>query len=74
MPSTSKQKAKEKRSTQLDVMSDLNDVPFSMDVMLGVHSRNDLQSNQADRNVDVTLSPTVHIKISIQIVKLLHLY
>ena len=35
MPSTRKQKAKEKLSRQLDVMSDIE----NMDVMLGTYSR-----------------------------------
>ena len=42
MPSTRNQKAKEKRSRQSDVMSDLE----NMDVMLGIYSRNDLYSQR----------------------------
>ena len=42
MPSTRKQKAKEKRCRQSDVMSDLE----NMDIMLGNHSRNDLDSQK----------------------------
>ena len=38
MPSTRKQKAREKRSRQSDVMSDLENV----DILLGSYSRNEL--------------------------------
>ena len=47
MPSTRKQKAKEKKSKQLDVMSDLE----NMDLMLGAYSRNVLGSSQDDRDI-----------------------
>ena len=63
MPSTRKQKAKERRSKQLDIMSDVENV----DVMLGScsgnaegsdHSQNelnlDLESGRLQRNSNVT--------------------
>ena len=42
MPSTKKQKAKERRSRQLDIMSDVENV----DVMLGSYSRNNGEEDQ----------------------------
>ena len=63
MPSTRKQKAKERRSRQLDIMSDVKNV----DVMLGSYSRNeegdvqsenelnlDSESNRPQRNSNIT--------------------
>ena len=44
MPSTRKQKAKEGRSRQLDIMSDVENV----DVILGNYSRDDERDNQID--------------------------
>ena len=46
MPSTRKQRAKERRSRQVDLMSDTENV----DIMLGSYSRNELESNSIDRN------------------------
>ena len=50
MPSTRKQKAKEKRSRQSDIMSDLED----MNVMLGNYPRNQLDDG-LNENVDMDL-------------------
>ena len=41
MPSTRRQKAKERRSRQLDIMSDVENV----DIMLGSYSRCDEENN-----------------------------
>ena len=49
MPSTRKKKAKERRSTQEDLMSVIENV----DVILGSYSRNELESNSGDRNDEV---------------------
>ena len=49
MPSTRKQKAKEKRSRQSDVMSDLENI----DVMLGVYPGNQSDDEIGDENVDI---------------------
>ena len=49
MPSTRKQKAKERRSRQVDLMSDTE----NLDIMLGFYSRNELESNSIDRNDDI---------------------
>ena len=46
MPSTRKQKAKERRSRQVDLMSDTE----NLDIMLGSYLRNELESNSVDRN------------------------
>ena len=46
MPSTRKQKAKEKRSRQSDVMSDVE----ILDVMLGTYSRNEMDSQLSDND------------------------
>ena len=51
MPSTRKHRAKERRSRQGDIMSDVE----NLDVMLGSCSRNELESNSEDRNVEVAL-------------------
>ena len=49
MPSTRKQKAKERRSRQLDLMSDVENV----DIMLGSYSRNDGNNTSEDEtNLD----------------------
>ena len=49
MPSTRKQKAKEKRSRQLDIMSDVENV----DIMLGSYSRDDENNASEDEmNLD----------------------
>ena len=52
MPSTRKQRAKERRSRQVDLMSDVGD----LDVMLGSYSRNKMESNSGDRNDEVDLA------------------
>ena len=49
MPSTRKQRAKERRSRQVDLMSGVED----LDVMLGSYSRNEMESNSGDRNDEV---------------------
>ena len=46
MPSTRKQRAKERRSRQVDLMSDTE----NLDIMLGSYSRNELENNSMDRN------------------------
>ena len=46
MPSTRNQRAKERRSRQVDLMSDTE----NLDIMLGSYSRNELESNSIDRN------------------------
>ena len=51
MPSTRKQKAREKRSRQSDVMSDLENV----DIMLGNYSRNELDSQLGERETELNL-------------------
>ena len=51
MPSTRKQKAKEKRLRQSDVMSDLENV----DMMLGNYSRNELYSQLGERETELDL-------------------
>ena len=48
MPSTRQQKAKEKRSRQSDVKSDLENV----DIRLGNYSRNDLHSQLGERDTE----------------------
>ena len=49
MPSTRKQKAKERRSRQLDIMSDAeND-----DVMLGSYSRNDEMNDRSENELNL---------------------
>ena len=49
MPSTRKQKAKERRSRQVDLMSDTE----NLDIMLCSYSRNELESSSIDRNDDM---------------------
>ena len=51
MPSTRKQKAKEKRSRQSDEMSDLENV----DIMLGKHSRNEVDSQLGERETELDI-------------------
>ena len=46
MPSTRKQRAKERRPRQVDLMSDTE----ILDIMLSSYSRNELESNSVDRN------------------------
>ena len=48
MPSTRKQRAKERRSRQVDLMS----YAENLDIMLVSYSRNELESNSIDRNDD----------------------
>ena len=50
MPSTRKQKAKERRSRQLDIMSDVENV----EIMLGSYSRNDegVEQSKSELNLD----------------------
>ena len=52
MPSTRKQRAKKRRSRQVDFMSDVED----LDVMLGSYSRNEMESISGDRNDEVDLA------------------
>ena len=49
MPSTRKQKAKERRSRQLDMLSDVENV----DVMLGSYSRDDKENNNSENEVNL---------------------
>ena len=51
MPSTRKQKAREKKSRQSDVMSDLENV----DIMLGSYSRNELDCQLGEREAELDL-------------------
>ena len=50
MPSTRKQKAKERRSRQYDLMSDIE----NLDVMLGSNQRDssEIQNENDERNID----------------------
>ena len=48
MPSTRKQKAKERRSRQLEMLSDVENV----DIMLGSYSREDEDNNASESNLD----------------------
>ena len=56
MPSTRKQNAKERRSRQLDIMSDVE----IADVMLGNYSREDERNNQSDSKL--SLDPASSIR------------
>ena len=47
MPSTRRQKAKERRSRQLDIMSDVENV----DIMLGSYSRDDEENNMSEKEM-----------------------
>ena len=49
MPSTRKQKAKERRSRQLDIISDVENV----DVMLGSYSRNNGEEDQSENELNL---------------------
>ena len=49
MPSTSRQKAKERRSRQLDIMSDVENV----DIMLGSYSRDDEENNMSENEMNL---------------------
>ena len=49
MPSTRKQNAKERRSRQLDMLSDVENV----DIMLGSYSRDDEESNASENEVNL---------------------
>ena len=49
MPSTRKQKAKERRSRQLDIMPDVENV----DVMLGNYSRNDQENDHCENEMNL---------------------
>ena len=49
MPSTRKQKGKERRSRQLDIMSDVENV----DVMLRSYSRNDEGNDQSENELNL---------------------
>ena len=49
MPSTRKQRAKKRRSRQVDLMSDTE----NLDIVLGSYSRNELESNSMERNDEV---------------------
>ena len=48
MPSTRKQKAKKRRSRQLDIMSDAEN-----DVMLGSYSRNEEMNDQSENELNL---------------------
>ena len=58
MPSTRRQKAKERRSRQLDIMSDVENV----DIMLGSYSRDDEENNisENEMNLDSVSSRPQH--------------
>ena len=49
MPSTRRQKAKERRSRQLDIMSDVENV----DIMLGSYSRDDEENNMSENEMNL---------------------
>ena len=49
MPSTRKQKAKKRRSRQLDIMSD----PENADIMLGSYARNDEEDGHSDSDLNL---------------------
>ena len=49
MPSTRKQKAKERRSRQLDIMSDTENI----DIMLGSYSRDDERNEQSENELNL---------------------
>ena len=49
MPSTRKQKAKERRSRQLDIMSDTENV----DIMLGSYARDDERIEQSENEMNL---------------------
>ena len=49
MPSTRKQKAKERRSRQIDLMSDVENV----DIMLGSYSRDEDRNNESENEVNL---------------------
>ena len=51
MPSTRKRRAKDRRSRQADLMSDVE----KLDVMLGLYSRNEIESNSEERNAEAVL-------------------
>ena len=51
MPSTRKQKAREKRAKQSDVMSDVE----NLDVMLGTYSRNELDEQENNIEIEMAL-------------------
>ena len=56
MPSTRKQRAREKRLRQSDVMSDIE----SLDVMLGSHSRNALEELREASEIEIDLESRGH--------------
>ena len=49
LPSTRKQKAKERRSRQLDIMSDMENV----DIMLGNYTRDDEENNISENEINL---------------------
>ena len=49
MPSTRKQKAKEKRSRQSDVLSDIE----NLDVMLGNYSNSEIRDQEAVDHIEI---------------------
>ena len=53
MPSTRKQKAREKRARQSDVMSDVE----NLDVRLGIYTRNELgeQGDNSEKEMETTV-------------------
>ena len=53
MPSTRRQRAIERRSRQIDLMSDTE----NLDTMLGSYLRNELESNSIDRNDEMDQEP-----------------
>ena len=67
MLSTRKQRAKERRSRQEDLMSHTE----NLDVMSGSYSKNELESNSIDRNDEMDLGPIGLDKTLLKIVKIL---
>ena len=59
MPSTRKQKAEERRSRQLDIMSDVENVV----IMLGSCSRDDDRNNQSEYQIQDAITTTIAEKV-----------
>ena len=59
MPSTRKQKAKERRSRQLDMLSDVENIG----IMLGSYSREDEDNNASENEANMTQGLTGHNKV-----------
>ena len=70
MPSTRRQKAKERRSRQLDIMSDVEIV----DIMLGSYSRDDDRNTQCEDELNLDSGSTRPQQSSIWLEKILDLF